>query len=103
MPIGVSFYMFQSVGYVIDVYRGKYEPERNFIKFLLFVSFFPQMVQGPISRFDQLAPQLYSEKKLDWQNIKFGIQLMLWGYFKKMVIADRAAVIVNTVVDHPWS
>ena len=103
MPLGVSFFMFQSVGYVIDVYRGKYEPERNFIKFLLFVSFFPQMVQGPISRFDQLAPQLYSEKKLDWQNIKFGIQLMLWGYFKKMVIADRAAVIVNTVVDHPWS
>ena len=65
MPLGVSFFMFQSVGYVIDVYRGKYEPERNFIKFLLFVSFFPQMVQGPISRFDQLAPQLYSEKKLD--------------------------------------
>lgn len=103
MPLGVSFFMFQSVGYVIDVYRGKYEPERNFLKLLLFVSFFPQMVQGPISRFDQLAPQLCAERQLDWRNVKYGIQLMLWGYFKKMVIADRAAVIVNTVVDNPWS
>jgi D-alanyl-lipoteichoic acid acyltransferase DltB (MBOAT superfamily) len=103
MPLGVSFFMFQSVGYVIDVYRAKYEPEHNFLKFLLFVSFFPQMVQGPISRFDQLAPQLYSEKQLDYRNLRFGIQLMMWGYFKKMVIADRAAVLVNTVMEDPFS
>lgn len=103
LPLGVSFFMFQSVGYVIDVYRDKYQPERNFCKLLLFVSFFPQMVQGPIGRFDQLAPQLYQARRLDCDQLKYGIQLALWGYFKKLVIADRAAVLVNTVMGDPWS
>ena len=103
LPLGISFFMFQSVGYVIDVYRDKYQPEKNFAKLLLFVSFFPQMVQGPISRFDQLAPQLLSGRKVDYTDLKYGIQLAMWGYFKKMVIADRAAVLVNTVLDDPWS
>ncbi|MFQ9410020.1 MAG: hypothetical protein ACLR1T_01760 [Evtepia gabavorous] len=93
--------MFQSVGYVIDVYRDKYAPEKNFAKLLLFVSFFPQMVQGPISRFNDLAPQLFARRSLDYTDLKYGIQLILWGYFKKMVIADRAAVLVNTVLDDP--
>ncbi len=103
LPLGISFFMFQSIGYVIDVYRDKYPPEKNFAKLLLFVSFFPQMVQGPISRFDQLAPQLLAPRKLDFTNLKYGIQLVMWGYFKKMVIADRAAVLVNTVLNDPWS
>ncbi|MCI9557133.1 MAG: MBOAT family protein [Lawsonibacter sp.] len=102
LPLGVSFFMFQSVGYVIDVYRAKYPPERNFAKLLLFVSFFPQMVQGPISRFGQLAPQLLKKERPSCDDVKYGIQLALWGYLKKLVLADRAAVLVNTVMDGPW-
>ncbi len=97
IPLGVSFYIFQSVGYVVDVYRGKYEPERNVGKFALFVSFFPQIVQGPIGRFDHLARQLTGGRALDYSNIKFGIQLAMWGYFKKLVISGRAGAVVNTV------
>ena len=98
VPLGLSFFIFQSMSYVIDVYRGKYAPERNPLRYGLFVSFFPQMVQGPISRFDQLAPQLTAERKLCWDDLQIGIQLALWGYFKKIVIADRAAVLVNNVI-----
>ena len=76
-------FIFQSMSYVIDVYRGKYAPERNPLRYGLFISFFPQMVQGPISRFDQLAPQLTAERKLCWDDLQIGIQLALWGYFKK--------------------
>lgn len=100
LPLGISFYMFQSIGYVIDVYRGKYEPDRNFFKFSLFVSFFPQIIQGPISRYDNLAHQLYGEHKLNFDNLKYGIELLMWGYFKKLVIADRAVVVVNYVFDN---
>jgi D-alanyl-lipoteichoic acid acyltransferase DltB (MBOAT superfamily) len=103
VPLAVSYFMFQSVGYVVDVYRDKYPPERNFLRLLLFVCFFPQMVQGPISRYDQLAPQLYAQRALDCTQLKYGIQLALWGYFKKLVIADRAAVLVNAVMNDPWS
>jgi len=74
LPLGISFFMFQSVGYVIDVYRDKYAPEKNFAKLLLFVSFFPQMVQGPISRFNDLAPQLFARRSLDYTDLKYGIQ-----------------------------
>ena len=98
VPLGLSYFIFQSVGYVIDVYRGKLPAQKNPLKYGLFVSFFPQMVQGPISRYDQLAPQLLAERSLDWRDLKFGIQLCLWGYFKKLVIADRAAVLVNAVI-----
>lgn len=97
LPLGLSFYMFQSVGYVIDCYRGKYPPEKSLAKFALFVSFFPQVVQGPISRFDQLAPQLTAGKEFDADQVKYGVQLAMWGYFKKLVISDRAGVIVATV------
>ncbi len=100
LPLGISFYIFQSVGYVIDVYRGKYDPEHNIFKYALFVSFFPQIIQGPISQYDQLAHQLYDTHDLDFDELKYGLQLMLWGYFKKLIIADRAAVIVNTVFDN---
>jgi alginate O-acetyltransferase complex protein AlgI len=97
LPLGISFYTFQSAGYLLDVYRKKYDPERNLAKFALFVSFFPQIVQGPISRYDQLAHQLCKEHKVNYNQIKFGAHLILWGLFKKMVIADRAAIIVNQV------
>lgn len=97
IPLGLSFFIFQSAGYVIDVYRGKYAPERNPFKVALFTSFFPQMVQGPISRFHDLAPQLYATRKLDYTNLQYGIQLAMWGYLKKLVIADRAAIVVNAV------
>ncbi len=98
LPLGISFYMFQSIGYVIDVYRNKYEPEKNIFKYMLFTSFFPQMVQGPISRFDSLGNELYAEHKFSWDNLKDGIQLLMLGYFKKLVIADRAAIVVNAVI-----
>lgn len=94
LPLGMSFFIFQSVGYVVDVYRGKYAAERNIAKFALFTSFFPQMVQGPISRFDNLGVQLTAPHKFEAENVRGGIQLVMWGYFKKMVIADRAAVVV---------
>ena len=97
VPLGVSFYIFQSVGYVIDVYRAKHPPETNPAKYALFVSFFPQVVQGPIGRFHHLAPQLTAGAALDWTNIKFGIQLAMLGYFKKLVIADRAGIAVNEI------
>lgn len=98
MPMGLSFFTFQSVGYVIDVYRGKYAAQKNPAKYLLFVSFFPQMIQGPIGRYDALAPQLLGRHDLDWRMVNRGIQLAMWGYFKKMVIADRAAVVVAKVI-----
>ena len=101
LPLGISFYTFQSMGYLIDVYREKQEPERNFFKLALFISFFPQIVQGPISRFGTLAEQLFRPNEFSYTRIKFGVQLMLWGAFKKMVIADRAAILVDTAFGAP--
>ncbi len=101
LPLGISFYTFQSAGYLIDIYRGKIMPELNLAKLALFVSFFPQIIQGPISRYSELAQQLYVPHDFDYTRVKFGLQLILWGYFKKLVIADRAAVLVNTIFDNP--
>ena len=101
VPMGISFYTFQSMGYLIDVYNGKYAPERNVLKFALFVSFFPQLIQGPIGRYDALAPQLTAPNKLALENIRNGLILMLWGFFKKKVIADHAFPLIETVfADH---
>ncbi|MCC8086999.1 MAG: MBOAT family protein, partial [Clostridium sp.] len=97
LPLGISFYTFQSMGYLIDVYRGKYPPDHNPFRFALFVSFFPQILQGPIGRYDRLSDQLFGQRTFCLSRIESGLQLMLWGYFKKIVIADRAAVIVNQV------
>lgn len=97
LPLGISFYTFQAMGYVIDVYRGKFPPERNFAKFALFVSFFPQILEGPIGRYGDLANQLYEPHDFDYDNAKYALQLMLWGYFKKVVIADRAGLLVDMV------
>lgn len=101
LPLGISFYTFQSMGYIIDVYRNKYRPERNWERFALFVSFFPQLIQGPISRYDQLAHQLYESHSFDWQRVKHGLELMLWGYFKKLVISDRIAIMTGTIFTNP--
>ncbi len=100
IPLGISFYTFQTAAYIIDLYRGKIDADRNIAKFALFVSFFPQMVQGPISRYDQLAGQLYEGHEFSYKNLSYGAQLMLWGFFKKLVIADRAAILVNQVFDN---
>lgn len=97
LPLGISFYTFQSMGYLIDVSSGKYAPEKNPAKFALFVSFFPQLIQGPIARHDQLATQLTQPHRFDPDNIIRGALLMLWGFFKKKVIADRALPLVSEV------
>ncbi len=98
LPLGISFYTFQSMGYIVDVYREKTPAQKNPLKLLLFVSFFPQIVQGPISIYDQLAHQLYEPHDFDFTRFKHGMELILWGFFKKLVIADRAVIAINTVV-----
>ncbi len=101
LPLGISFYTFQSMGYLIDVYRGKYQAEQNPFRFALFVSFFPQLVQGPISRYDDLAKTLYKEHQWNKTVVASGLQRMLWGYFKKLVVADRILVAVNILIKAP--
>lgn len=94
-PIGISFFTFQAMSYIIDIYQGKYACEKNFFKFALFVSFFPQIMQGPIGRYNRLAPTLFEGNSYSLQNIQFGIQRIGWGIFKKLIMADRAGVFVN--------
>ena len=101
LPLGISFYTFQSMGYLIDVYNGKYAAERSLPRFALFVSFFPQLIQGPIGRYDQLGPQLREPHDFDYDSMVRGLMLMLWGLFKKLVIADRAMGLVDTVFSAP--
>lgn len=103
LPAGVSFYFFQSMGYLIDVYRGKIRAERHFGYYALFVSFFPQLLAGPIGRADSLLPQLKQERCFDYKNVTYGLKLMAWGYFKKLVIADVFATVVDKVYDNPYS
>jgi len=100
LPAGVSFYFFQSMGYLIDVYKGKVQAERHFGYYALFVSFFPQLLAGPIGRADALLPQLKAERRFDYDSASYGLKLMAWGYFKKLVIADTFAVTVNQVFDN---
>ena len=97
LPLGISFYTLQAISYMTDVYRGKIEADRNPVKFLLFMSFFPQIVQGPIPRYGQLARQLYEGHSFDYRRLCHGAQLMLWGVMKKLVIAERLAVPVATI------
>lgn len=97
LPLGISFYTFQSMGYIVDVYREKTAPEKNVAKLALFVSFFPQIIQGPISFYDQLAHQLYEPHKFDFTRFKYGMELIMWGFFKKIVIADRAVIAIQMV------
>ena len=97
LPLGISFYTFQSMGYIVDVYREKTAPQKNPLKLLLFVSFFPQIIQGPISIYDQLAVQLFEGHDFDFTRFKHGCELIMWGFFKKLVIADRAVIAITAV------
>jgi alginate O-acetyltransferase complex protein AlgI len=100
LPVGISFYTFQTLSYTIDVYRGAKEPERHFGLFALYVAFFPQLVAGPIERSTRLLPQMHKHFKFDYERVKNGILQMCWGFFKKVVIADRLAEYVNMVYNN---
>ncbi|MEG2080748.1 MAG: MBOAT family protein [Oscillospiraceae bacterium] len=99
LPLGISFYTLGALSYIIDVYRGKYRGCKTFSKVALFMSFFPQIVEGPIGRFDLIADDLYEGHSFNYENFSFGLKLIAWGLFKKLVIADRANGLVNTVFD----
>ncbi len=101
LPVGISFYTFQTLSYTIDVYRGRSKPEHHFGRFALYVSFFPQLVAGPIERSIKLLPQFRKKIVANGEQILSGLKLMLWGFFKKVVIADRLAMFVGTVFLHP--
>lgn len=103
LPAGISFYFFQSMGYLIDVYRGKIKAEQHFGYYALFVSFFPQLLAGPIGRADSLLPQYKEERPFVYENVTYGLKLMVWGYFKKLVIADVFAGTVNSIYDNAQS
>ena len=97
VPLGISFYTFQSIGYLLDSYWEKTAVEKNYFKVLLFVSFFPQMTQGPISDFSQLTKELFTEHSFQYKNYAWGFQRMIWGFFKKMIVADALAPCVSNV------
>lgn len=101
LPVGISFYTFQTLSYSIDVYRGTIKAEHNFFYYALFVSFFPQLVAGPIERPDNLLPQLKEEHKFNSSDLYIGAKRMLAGFFKKIVVADTAAIYVNAVYNNP--
>jgi len=100
LPIGISFYTFQTMGYTIDVYKKRILPEKSFIDFSLFVSFFPQLVAGPIERASRILPQLKDNKTLKYKNFVSGIRRIILGFFKKIVIANSMALYVNTIFDN---
>lgn len=101
LPLGISFYTFQAIGYLIDVYRNKYPNEKNYLNLLLFLSYFPQVIQGPIGRYDHLMPQLLVDHSFDMERLKSGALTMLWGYFKKLTIAEGLAILVNEILGSP--
>lgn len=101
LPLGISFYTFQALGYLIDVYRGTVPAEKNLFRLGLFVSFFPQLIQGPISRFGDLGKSLYEAHPFCAKTVALGLQRILWGYFKKLVVADRILTAVNVIVREP--
>lgn len=101
LPVGISFYTFQSLSYTIDVYLRNLKPEKHLGYFALYVSFFPQLVAGPIERFDRLTPQLRARHKISYENFSHGFRLIIYGLFIKMVIADNLSVYVEQVYDNP--
>jgi alginate O-acetyltransferase complex protein AlgI len=100
LPVGISFYTFQTLSYTIDIYYGKIKPIKHLGIFATYVSFFPQLVAGPIERAKHLIPQFYNKVVFEYERVKNGLLLMLWGFFVKIVIADRLAILVNTVYKH---
>ena len=101
LPVGISFYTFQTLSYTIDVYRKEMQPTKSFIDFAAFVTFFPQLVAGPIERASHLLPQFYKNRTFDYQNAVDGVKLIIWGMFKKVVVADNCAFFVNTIFENP--
>lgn len=101
LPVGISFYTFQTMSYSIDVYRKEINAEYNFAKYALYVSFFPQLVAGPIERANRLLPQFYKQIQFKSEDIKKGLALMAWGFFLKLVVADRLGIYVDTVFSLP--
>ncbi len=101
IPLGISFYTFQALSYLIDVYRGTEKAEKNIGKVALFAGFFPQLIQGPISRYSDLSKTLFEEHRFSWNEVSLGLQRILWGYFKKLVIADRILAAVQTLLLQP--
>lgn len=97
LPVGISFYIFQALSYTVDVYRGDVKVEKNLLKYMVFVSFFPQLVAGPIERSSRLLEQFYEKHSFDFERVCRGLMIMLWGFFQKLVVADRLAVLVNQV------
>ena len=97
VPVGISFFTFQAVGYMLDVYHGRINTERNFTDYLLFVSFFPQIASGPISKADELLPQIKKAHIFNYSQAVSGLKYLLWGMFLKVVLADRAGIYVDTV------
>ena len=97
LPLGISFYTFQAMGYLIDIYRGKYSAERNVLKFALFLSFFPHIVQGPFSRFNELGATLFEQHKFSYDRLCEGCRRILWGCFKKLLVADKIGIAVNEI------
>jgi alginate O-acetyltransferase complex protein AlgI len=100
LPVGISFYTFHGLSYVIDIYRGRIKPERNFIDYALFVSFFPLLVAGPIERAAHLLPQIHKKRTFDYTKAIDGLRQILWGLFKKMVIADNCAAYANVIFNN---
>src|SRR6185312_10279139 len=101
LPIGLSFHTFQSLSYVVEVYRGKHPPEKNYGIYSLYVMFYPQLVAGPIERPQNILYQFYEHHKFNYEDAARGLKQMAWGFFKKLVIADRLAAIINPVYNHP--
>ncbi|WP_367203934.1 MBOAT family protein [Algoriphagus sp.] len=100
LPVGISFYTFQTMSYTIDVYRGKMEATKDPVAFFAFVAFFPQLVAGPIERASNLLPQFFKRREFEYQQGSDGMKLILWGLFKKMVIADNCALVVNPIFEN---
>ena len=100
LPVGISFFTFQSLSYVIDVYRGETKAEKNFFRYALFVSFFPQLVAGPIERSGNLLGQFRDKHRFDSKEVTSGAMLMLWGFFMKIVVADRVAIVVDQIYNY---
>ncbi|MCP5045649.1 MAG: MBOAT family protein, partial [bacterium] len=101
LPIGISYFTFKKISYLIEVYRETHAPEKRLIGFALYVSFFPEITAGPIDRAHRLLPQFYKDRVFDYRRVTEGLKLMAWGFFKKVVIADRLAAFVSRVYDSP--
>jgi D-alanyl-lipoteichoic acid acyltransferase DltB (MBOAT superfamily) len=100
LPVGISFYTFKALGYSIDVYRGTVKAERDFVDYALFVSFFPALAAGPIDRSNNLLPQIKEQRRFDYDAVMAGVRMMVWGYFLKLVMADRCGIYVDAIFNN---